>query len=221
VLDLKQYATKFIEKSSNQGMPLFPFIEKLAKSMKNQTPVGNDDANDAASLSTPAAEKADSTAINQVGIAKDISELKKMVKDTQQKVDQSQQHMANMQSTMEKNKQDILGQMADMQKDFESVQKNLVQAKDSDNKVKSAVEKEIIGNAHIDANKQAIQSKQREKDRIQKIMDTNNVSADAKNTLLKDMDRINSEIDSTEKQNEIIKNMVDKSATNKVDEEIK
>lgn len=188
--------------------------------MKNQTPVGNDDANDAASLSTPAAEKADSTAINQVGIAKDISELKKMVKDTQQKVDQSQQHMANMQSTMEKNKQDILGQMADMQKDFESVQKNLVQAKDSDNKVKSAVEKEIIGNAHIDANKQAIQSKQREKDRIQKIMDTNNVSADAKNTLLKDMNRINSEIDSTEKQNEIIKKMVDKSATNKVDEEI-
>jgi len=75
-------------------------------------------------------------------------------------------------------------------------------------KIRRDQEKEIIDNAHIDANKNAIQSKEREKERIQKILDTNNISDDAKLTLKKDMNRIDGEIGKTEAQNVNLKEKV-------------
>lgn len=87
-------------------------------------------------------------------------------------------------------------------------------------KIRRDQEKEIIDNAHIDANKNAILSKEREKDRIQKILDTNNISDEAKITLKKDMNRIDGEIAKTEAQNKNLKDSVNKVQNDKINEEI-
>lgn len=103
---------------------------------------------------------------------------------------------------------------------IKSFETKLVAVNQNKDKIRRDQEKEIIDNAHIDANKNSILSKEREKERIQKILDTNNISDDAKLTLKKDIDRIDGEIAKTETQNHNLKEDLNKVQNDKINEEL-
>jgi hypothetical protein len=180
---------------------------------------GNVDSSDNRNKQTGSGSSINSGQVNSA-MSNEIAELKKMIQETQNSVEASNNNIEKMQNSIDTHNESMEKTLKNMNSNFDEMNKTMDNIKEHQEKVKSNEEKEIIQDASIDATKQQILLNQKKKERIQNIIDTDQITEPAKQVLEADIKKIDADINKEESALEQSKQINAKTKAEKVLQEV-